>query len=145
MKKMIASIALFASMSAFAQTPSIYGTWKTIDDNSKEAKSLINIYEKDGKVFGKIEKLFLKPDENQNPICDKCIGENKDAPILGMELLRSFDKDSETKWSEGTITDPKSGKVYSCKIELIENGTKLKVRGYVGISLLGRTQVWERM
>lgn len=131
------------SLGAFAQTSPI-GRWKTIDDETNKPKSIVVIFEKDGQLFGKIEKLFKKADEDQNPKCDKCSGLNKDQLIIGMEFLNNLKKESETLWSGGEILDPNNGKTYSCKIELIEDGKKLKVRGFIGFSLLGRTQVWER-
>jgi uncharacterized protein (DUF2147 family) len=142
MKSFIGFI-LFLSQFAVAQN-SIVGQWKTIDDETHKPKSIIEIFEKDGVYNGKIVKLFREPSEEQNPKCDKCSGDKKDQFILGMQNLNGLKKDSDTQWSGGEILDPKNGKTYSCKAELIEDGKKLKMRGFIGISLLGRTQVWER-
>jgi uncharacterized protein (DUF2147 family) len=142
MKSFIGFI-LFLSQFAVAQN-SIVGQWKTIDDETHKPKSIIEIFEKDGVYNGKIVKLFREPTEDQNPKCDKCSGDKKDQLILGMQNLNGLKKDSDTRWSGGEILDPKNGKTYSCKAELIEDGKKLKMRGFIGISLLGRTQVWER-
>lgn len=136
-------LATILTSTAFAQVSPV-GSWKSIDDETKQPKSIIVITEKEGKLFGKIEKLFRKPEEDQNPKCDKCSGDKKDQMIIGMEILTNLKKDSDTQWSGGEILDPKNGKTYSCKIELIEEGKKLKVRGFLGFSLLGRTQIWER-
>ena len=129
--------------SVHAETQTIAGKWKTIDDETGNLKSIVLIWE-DNQVFsGKVEQLFRKPDEEQNPICDKCTDDRKNQPVLGMTILKDLvEKDGE--WSGGTILDPKNGKVYRCFLKLEDNGKKLKVRGYIGISLLGRTQVWER-
>ncbi len=132
----------FLASSLFAHT--VVGTWKTIDDESGGAKSLVEITEADGKITGKIVKLFRKADEDQNPRCDKCEGAKKDQPLIGLEILWDLKKESDVKWSGGEIMDPKKGKTYSCKMELIDDGKKLKVRGFLGFSLLGRTQTWER-
>lgn len=131
------------SLSLWAQSSPV-GRWTTIDDETKKPKSIVEISEKDGVLYGKIEKLFRAETEDQNPKCDKCSGDKKDQLILGMQILNGLKKDSETKWSGGEILDPKNGKTYSCKIELIEDGKKLQLRGFIGFSLLGRTQVWER-
>lgn len=131
------------SLSVWAQSTPV-GKWKTIDDETKQPKSIVEIFEKDGVLYGRIDKLFRNADEDQNPKCDKCSGDKKDQLILGMQILNGLKKDSDTKWEDGEILDPKNGKTYSCKVELVEDGKKLKVRGFIGFSLLGRTQMWER-
>jgi uncharacterized protein (DUF2147 family) len=133
---------LFAS-NALAQETSAVGRWTTIDDETKKPKSVISIYEENGKLFGKIEKLYLEPNEVQNPVCDKCEGALKNQPIIGMVIMRDLKKDDD-EWTGGTILDPANGKTYKCKIALEQKGKKLKVRGYIGMSLLGRTQHWVR-
>lgn len=142
MKRILLAITLVASM-AQAQE-SIVGRWKTIDDETGKPKSIVEITEKDGAIVGKIERLFREPTEDQNPKCDKCSGDKKDQLIIGMQILSGLKKDGDNKWSGGDILDPKNGKTYSCKLEIIENGQKLKLRGFIGVSLLGRTQVWQR-
>ena len=137
-------IALFTAHFTFAQS-TFTGNWKTIDDETQKTKSLVQLYEVNGNLHGKILKVYYQPNEEQHTNCEKCPGDKKDQPIAGMEFLTGLKKDSDTKWSGGDIMDPKNGKVYSCKIELIENGQKLKVRGFIGFSLLGRTQIWERL
>jgi|JI8StandDraft_1071087.scaffolds.fasta_scaffold23203_4 uncharacterized protein (DUF2147 family) len=141
--KLILALSFVASF-AFANSTTAAGTWKTIDDETGNVKSLVEITEADGQLTGKIVKLFRKPDEDQDPKCDKCSGDKKDKPMMGLQILWGLKKDSDTKWSGGEIMDPKKGKTYSCKMELIEDGKKLKVRGFLGFSLLGRTQTWER-
>lgn len=116
---------------------SIFGKWKTIDDETGKAKSIVEIYEKDGKAYGKIIKLFREPHEDQDPICDKCSDDRKDKKVLGMEIIRDMEKDDD-EWEDGTILDPKKGTVYDCKL-WVENG-KLQVRGY--IAFFFRTQTW---
>jgi uncharacterized protein (DUF2147 family) len=141
--KLVFGTLIFLTQMALAQN-SIVGQWKTIDDGTHKPKSIIEIFEQDGVYNGKIVKLFREPTEDQNPKCDKCTGDKKDQLIIGMQNLNGLKKDSDTEWSGGEILDPKNGKTYSCKAELIDGGKKLKMRGYIGISLLGRTQVWER-
>jgi uncharacterized protein (DUF2147 family) len=135
------SVLLFAS-TALAEASAV-GKWTTIDDETGKPKSVVAIWEEGGKLFGKIEKLFRAPDEDQNPNCVECDGELKDKPIVGMTILRDLEKDDD-EWSGGTVLDPANGKTYSCTIAVVDGGRKLKVRGYLGISLLGRTQHWVR-
>lgn len=123
--------------------PTPVGRWTTIDDETHKPKSVVEIWEENGKLYGKIVKLFRKPDEDQNPKCTECEGKLKNQPIIGMTILRGLVKD-DNEWTDGTITDPKNGKTYDCTISLEDGGKKLKVRGYMGISLLGRTQHWVR-
>ena len=124
---------------SFAQ--SVVGKWKTIDDETGEAKSVVEIYEEGGKVYGKIITIFDKTKEKD--VCKKCDGDKKNKPLKGMVILEGAKKDGSS-WEGGTILDPTKGKVYKCTLSL-EGKDKLKLRGYVGISLLGRTQYWERV
>lgn len=139
----LATLTVLFATSALAQAPSAVGRWTTIDDETKKPKSVITIYEEGGKLFGKVEKLFREPNEEQNPVCDKCEGALKNQPIVGMVVLRDLKKDDD-EWSGGTILDPANGKTYKCKIAVEDGGKKLKVRGYIGLSLIGRTQQWVR-
>lgn len=140
MKNVIAIIALvLVGFTATAQD--VFGKWKTIDDVTGEAKSILEIYERDGKVYGKVAEILNK--EHANDVCTECKGKNKDIPIVGLEIMKGLEKDGDT-YEDGTIIDPESGKEYKCYIEL-EEDNKLKVRGYIGFSLLGRTQYWYRV
>lgn len=119
------------------------GRWMTIDDSTHRAKSIVRLWEKDKVLYGNIETLFPAPGEATDPICDKCEGALKNKPIKGMLFMWGFKQDDD-EWTGGRIVDPENGKVYRCWLKVVGNGRKLKVRGYVGISVLGRTQVWER-
>lgn len=130
----------FLIISLFTQTPSIEGTWITQDDETGKKKSEVLIYKENGKLYGKITKLLLEEDQGKK--CVKCKGTNKDQPIEGLVIIKALEFDDES-WDDGTILDPKSGKVYDCSIGF-ENDNTLKVRGYLGFSLLGRTQIWLR-
>ena len=123
----------FATLS-YAQ---IEGKWKTIDDETGQAKSIVEITKKsNGKYYGKVTQLLIKP---ANPNCVDCSDDRKNKPILGMEVIRDMKKVGG-EFTGGTITDPKTGKTYKCNIS--RQGDKLNVRGYVGFSLIGRTQTW---
>lgn len=119
------------------------GLWKTVDDKSGKVRSIVRISEANGELSGKIEKLFRDPGEEPNPKCDKCEGVRKDQPVLGMVFMSGLKKDGD-EFSGGEILDPDNGKVYRSKMSLIEGGKKLKVRGYIGTPLFGRSQVWVR-
>ncbi len=138
MKKLLfAFAALLFSTLTFAQ---IEGKWKTIDDETGKAKSIVEIYKKsDGKYYGKIHQLLAKPENNN---CVKCSGAMKNKPLVGLEIVQSLKKDG-SEFTGGTITDPKSGKTYKCTIT--RSGDKLNVRGYIGFSLIGRTQTWHKV
>ena len=133
------SIILFTAAAAVAQD--VTGKWKTIDDETGEAKSIVEIYKKNGKVYGKVAEI-LNP-ARRDATCNDCPGDAKGKPILGLVILKNLEKDGD-EYSGGTIMDPQNGKVYKCYIAL-ENENKLKVRGYIGFSLLGRTQYWTRV
>lgn len=136
---MSAAHAQTASASTLATSP--VGVWKTIDDETGQAKSLIRIVETNGVLSGKIEKLLTPGKENSK--CDKCEGELKDQPVLGMEILKGLRKGDDV-WEGGTILDPNNGKTYRSQLRVVDGGKKIEVRGYVGIPLLGRSQSWLR-
>ena len=138
----VATLLLAATQAFAADTSSPAGVWKTIDDKTGEAKSLVEIVEQNGELTGKVKQV-LKSDQGPNPICKECEGERKDQPVTGMTILWGMKKDGDT-WKGGKILDPKDGKIYGCKIQLADNGQKLEVRGFIGFSLLGRTQTWVR-
>lgn len=118
---------------------SIIGKWKTIDDETNKPKSIVDIYEKDGKYYGKVTKLFREPNEEQDPVCNECDPEDDrfKRKVIGMEVLRDLRK-TDDEYSEGTILDPNNGKIYKCKIWI--EGKNLMLRGYIGPFY--RTQTW---
>ncbi|MBS3992237.1 MAG: DUF2147 domain-containing protein [Bacteroidetes bacterium] len=142
MKKLIVSllmVAVVGMMSVSAQT--VFGKWKTIDDETGNEKSIVEIYQKDGKVYGKVLQVLEKGKENK--VCDECKGDKKNKPVKGMVIVEGLKKDGN-EYSGGTILDPKNGKEYKCYITL-EDNNKLKVRGFIGFALIGRTQYWYRV
>ncbi|NMH26934.1 DUF2147 domain-containing protein [Flavobacterium silvaticum] len=139
MKKIFISlIAIF--LLSFSNSPSIIGKWKTVDDESGKAVSVIEIHEKGGKYYGKIVELLNPGDRNRK--CVNCKGEDKNKPIMGLTVIKGLAKEKDEY--TGKILDPKSGNIYKCNVEL-ETADKLKVRGYIGVSLIGRTQYWHRV
>ncbi len=132
-------ITFFAN-SFFVQSQTVVGKWKTIDDETRTAKSIVEIYEKSGKYYGKVVEI-LNP-EKRNALCSMCTGEYKNAPILGMVVVKDLIKEGD-EFNGGKILDPNKGEEYSCVITLAEKD-KLKVRGFVGMTMFGRTQYWYR-
>ncbi|MFV0531695.1 MAG: DUF2147 domain-containing protein [Flavobacteriales bacterium] len=140
MRKIIIGALLMLFSVGYINAQSIVGKWKTMDDKTGKAKSIVEIYKKGDKYFGKIVKvLFDAPAD----ICIPCKDDRKDKPIIGLEVIRDMELDDD-EYEGGTIIDPEVGKVYKCIIKT--NGTdKLDVRGYIGFSLIGRTQTWHKV
>lgn len=140
MNKYFLLIILFCvSISVTAQD--IFGKWKTIDDETGEAKSIVEIYKKDGKVFGKIIDIINPLDKEA--LCTACEGEDYNKPVLGFELIKNLTKEGRY-YKNGSIFDPEKGKKYTCRLALDkENPNILEVRGY--ISFLYATQYWIRV
>lgn len=137
-KTLVLAVSLLFSLHAMAQT--ITGTWKTIDDETNEPKSHLQLYEQGGKTFGKVTKLLKSAPDKK---CDACPGERKNQPILGMVVVENLiSKDGYLQ--DGRILDPEKGKWYTCKMWLKEGDPNtLVVRGYIGF--LYRTQYWYRV
>jgi uncharacterized protein (DUF2147 family) len=151
---LFASVLLFPlvfSIHAFAQTStpasalsSPAGRWKTIDDETGKTKSIVVIREEKGKLYGMIEKVLDSDQPGPNPLCVHCEGDLKNKPENGLQIMWELKRDGN-QWSGGQILDPHNGKIYRCSISLEDGGKKLKVRGFIGIALLGRTEYWLRM
>ena len=119
------------------------GRWRTVDDVTGKAKSIVTIWEENGKLYGRVQNLVNPDPKDPNPRCEDCTGDQKNKPVIGLRILWDLQKDGDG-WSGGTILDPANGKTYKCELQLEDGGTKLKVRGFIGLSLLGRTQYWQR-
>lgn len=133
-------VLLFGSSMLAAQ--SVVGKWKTIDDETGEEKSIVEIYSKNDKVYGRVIKLFRKPGEDPDPVCDDCDSDDSrfKKKIIGMDIILDMQA-SDDEYSGGTILDPANGKVYKCKL-WVEDG-ELQVRGYWGPFF--RTQTWKKV
>jgi uncharacterized protein (DUF2147 family) len=142
-KTVFAALLGLASSLAFAQMSPV-GLWRTIDDETKTEKSLVRITEAGGVMTGKVEKIADPAKANAN--CDKCTDERKDKPVLGMTILRGVKPSSDAgTWEGGDILDPNNGKIYKVRLKPIDGGKQMEVRGFIGVSLLGRTQTWVRV
>ena len=138
MKKKL-TIFLLIAFSSTMNAQTIFGNWLSKNKDGT-IDSVIKVYKKDGKVVAKI--IEIKDTSRQNAVCELCEGKNKNKPILGLNILTGLEKQDD-EWSGGTILDPRNGKVYQCYIELVKPN-KLKLRGYIGILLFGKTAYWER-
>lgn len=142
MTRSLAALSLALGATAACAQASPVGLWKTIDDDGHTEKSTVRIVEQGGELQGRIESL--KDPERQDARCDKCTDARKDQRLIGFELIRHVKHEGEGVWGGGDITDPGNGKIYKVRLKPIEGGRKLEVRGYLGFSLLGRTQTWLR-
>ncbi len=133
-------LAVLAAWATNAALLTPIGRWKTIDDKTGKPKAIVQVYIQGGKLYGKIEAT-LQPDAKK--FCDKCKDERKDKPVIGMVIMRGLTLHGD-EYSGGDILDPDNGSVYRCKLRLQEHGNQLSVRGFIGFSLLGRSQIWTR-
>lgn len=136
------TIGTFLSTAALAA--SLNGSqWQTVDEKTSEKKAIVLLTEKSGQVSGKIIKVLNPADAKEK--CTKCSGALKNQPIQGLNFLTGFKANGKNKWTDGKLVDPESGKVYSGKLTLSDNGQSLELRGYVGVPIFGRTQTWTRI
>ena len=129
-----------------ASEPTATGLWEQVDEKSGKAESWFNIVEKDGIYSGTIVKMFQKPGDPppESWRCSKCEGAEKDAPVLGLALVKGMKREG-LKYEGGTIMDPRDGNVYRALMELSPDNKHLEVRGYLGVALFGRSQIWNRL
>lgn len=126
------------TLSGMAQ--SVAGIWKTVDDEDGKTKSQVELTIKEGTLTGNIIKIL---DPTVPELCGMCKDDLKDSPMIGLPIIKNMQQDGD-EWNDGKIMDPANGKVYKCKISL-ESADVLLVRGYIGFSLMGRTQKWYRV
>jgi len=143
-RRLLPAVLLLLAAGATHANP--VGLWRTIDDQTEEPTAVIRIAERDGALFGEIVEV-LDPKAPAYAVCGLCTDERKDAPIVGLTILRNVEQNGKANgpWDGGDILDPNNGKTYSVRLKLADGGRKLEVRGYVGTPMLGRTQVWHRV
>jgi len=142
MKALISALTLSVlSATAFAQANPV-GLWRTIDDETKQEKSLVRITDAGGVLSGKVEKLA--DPAKANAVCEACTDDRKGKPVVGMTIIRNAKQgDDKELWEGGEILDPNNGKTYRLRMKPLEGGKKLEVRGYVGP--FHRNQIWIRV
>ena len=136
---------LFLVFSALIQAalPSPAGRWTTIDDKSGKPKSIVKLSVSGDTLNGEIVKIYKENVSNPNETtCTKCTGALQNKPLIGLMIVQGLKQNADGSWSGGQITDPESGKTYKCSITPSADGKTLEVRGYIGVSMLGRSQTW---
>lgn len=119
------------------------GKWETLDDATGKVTSVVLIWKESGMLYGSIEELAARDPLDPNPLCTRCDGAMKDKPLIGLRILWGLRRSGE-RWLGGQIVDPDNGKTYRCEMTVEDSGNKLKVRGYIGFSFIGRTEHWLR-
>jgi uncharacterized protein (DUF2147 family) len=127
-----------------AAEPTAVGLWEQVDEKTGKPESWFKITERNGVYQGNIVKIFFKPGEDENWVCDKCEGDERGKPVLGLALIKGMQRNGDS-FENGTIMDPRDGAVYRALMKLSPDGKQLEVRGYLGISLFGRSQIWNRL
>lgn len=140
----IAAAALLASSAARAAEPTAAGFWKQVDDNGQTGAWFYFVDKGNGVFAGRLVKMFPKPGEPNVPNCLKCVGDQKDAPMLGLVIVKNM-KRSGLHYEGGNILDPRDGSIYQAQMDVTPDGQSLLVRGYLGIPMFGQTQTWARL
>ena len=146
MKKLFGAVAALCilAQTCSAEGQTVSGIWQQIDPDTGKVGALVTFAESGGIYRGAFSKLFLDPGDDPNPICHKCPGAQRGKPLLGLTFIDGM-KRSGLSYEGGTILDPESGTLYSANMRLSPDGNSLTVRGYLGIPLLGQSQVWKRV
>ncbi len=134
----------YAQSADQAGRPTAVGLWQAVDNETGQPTGWFLIRDENGVYVGIIAKMYLKPGQDPNVVCSQCRGDRRNKPWLGLEIIRGMKREG-LHYDDGTILDPRDGDVYSAKMTLSPDGQTLTVRGYLGISLLGRDQYWTRL
>lgn len=147
MRKLIFLLFLLPCLAVFAKDLSPVGYWQQINEKTQQPQSIIQIWpNSDGTLAGKILGLYPVKGRELAKYCEKCKGDKKNQPIIGMTIISQMSQaNASLTWTDGEILDPKVGSSYRCKMTLSQDDKTLQVRGYVGIPLLGRSQTWHRL
>jgi uncharacterized protein (DUF2147 family) len=138
-------MSLISSIHGVSADQSPLGLWQAVDDDTKQPSGWFLITQQNGVYTGKIARMFLKPSEDPNALCDQCKDDRHNHPWLGLELIRGMQPEGDDKYGGGTILDPRDGKIYKATLKVSPDGQTLIVRGYLGVELLGRNEYWTRL
>jgi hypothetical protein len=140
------SISPLAAGPASSAEPTPAGLWQAVDNDTKQPTGWFLISEHDGIYAGIIARMFMKPGEDPNVVCDQCKDDRHNHPWLGLEIIRGMRlQDDKQKYVDGTILDPRDGKIYKATMKVTPDGQTLIVRGYIGFEMLGQNQYWTRL
>lgn len=140
-KRSVGGLVLSLLIAAPVMADPAVGQWVTVDDEDGTQKSVVDIRVNDkGELQGTVVKVLKKDD--QGKVCSECPDDFKDQPIEGLTFMWGLEKDGEGEWKSGHILDPQSGKIYKSKLNVADDGESLEVRGYIGVSWIGRSQTW---
>ncbi len=141
---LLLTIALLAQVAATGPTTPLtpIGRWQTVSDVTGQPQSIVQVYESNGRLFARVEKVLVT--DGVPATCVRCRDDRKGAPLVGLVIMRNM-RNAGEDYRDGDILDPESGKVYRCRMTMDATGQRLTIRGYIGISLFGRSQVWHRV
>jgi uncharacterized protein (DUF2147 family) len=140
-----ALLSLMVGSHAVGADMSPIGLWQAVDPDTKQPTGWFAVTEDNGVYDGTLVKMFLQPGQDPNVVCDKCRDDRHDQPWLGIQIIRGMKPDGDNKYDGGTILDPRDGQVYDAMMTVTPDGQTLVVRGYLGISFLGRNEYWTRL
>ncbi len=141
---LLCCLSVFVGSVIYADSVTIVGNWETTDHKTHQPSSVIRIWERSGKYFGKIVKIYRENNQKAADRCTQCRGKLQNKPILGMTIIQDLVAYRDA-YRQGMILDPRDGKFYHCQMTVVDRGQRLKVRGYIGFPLLGRTDIWLRV
>jgi uncharacterized protein (DUF2147 family) len=140
---LLAAAICAVPMFAAAELAPIEGRWVTFDSDTKEKRAVVEIVREGRRATGRIVKLFLRPGEDPDPVCDNCQGADRDQRIRGLTVL-AVESDGDGASYRGTVLDPEEGRSYRCVVRLLPGGKQLQLRGFVGLEIFGRNEIWIR-
>ncbi|HXX86000.1 MAG TPA: DUF2147 domain-containing protein [Casimicrobiaceae bacterium] len=142
-RSILAAIGAFHLATAAADPATIAGRWITFDSDSGQGRAVVEIVREGPRATGRITELFLRQGEDPAPNCERCTGADQGRPIVGLTIL-VLEAEADGRGFHGTVLDPEEGRTYRCKVTLTPDGRELRLRGFAGFEIFGRTETWLR-